>query len=232
MSSKPPSPTTQIPLPSSDFDPGPSPSSSSSSPPPSNTTTTTTTTTTAPNTDPDCPFCHIAATYPPYDPAQPPPPTSSLLSPDATFPQPATFIILSTPHLIAFLDIMPLSQGHVLLCPRSHRPKLTDVHPSEAAELGRYLRVLSAAVSKATGVADWNVVQNNGAAAAQVVPHMHFHVIPRPELRDKKSERFTSTMFGRGQRDELDEEEGVELAERIRRAVAEMVRGDGEGAKL
>jgi diadenosine tetraphosphate (Ap4A) HIT family hydrolase len=84
-------------------------------------------------------------------------------------------------------------------------------------------------VVRATGVGDWNVVQNNGAAAAQVVPHMHFHVIPRPELRDKRSERFTATMFGRGPRDELDEEEAGELAERVRRAVAEVVRADERG---
>ncbi|KAH6856185.1 HIT-like domain-containing protein [Chaetomium sp. MPI-CAGE-AT-0009] len=183
----------------------------------------------------DCPFCHISAVFRPYNPANPPPPTSALLNPELTSPQASAFVVLSTPHLVAFLDIMPLSTGHVLLCPRPHRPKLSDVSPAESAELGRYLRILSAAVVRATGVADWNVVQNNGAAAAQVVPHMHFHVIPRPELRDKRSERFTATMFGRGQRDELDEEEAVELAERVRRAVAEIVWEDADtdgGAKL
>ncbi|KAK4150773.1 Hit family protein 1 [Chaetomidium leptoderma] len=178
------------------------------------------------DSDSDCPFCHISSVFPAYNPADPPAPTSSVINPDLTSPQPATFIILSTPHLVAFLDIMPLSLGHILLCPRPHRPKLTDASPAESAELGRYLRILSAAVVRATGVGDWNVVQNNGAAAAQVVPHMHFHVIPRPELRDKRSERFTATMFGRGQRDELDEEEAGELAERVRRAVAEVVRAD------
>ncbi|VBB84398.1 Putative protein of unknown function [Podospora comata] len=123
---------------------------------------------------------------------------------------------------------MPLSVGHLLLCPRAHRPKLTDVTPAESAELGKYLRILSTAVSKATGIKDWNVVQNNGAAAAQVVPHCHFHVIPRPELRDKRNERFTSTMFGRGQRDELDEEEGEKLAGEIREMVRVVVRDDEE----
>lgn len=54
-------------------------------------------------------------------------------------------------------------------------------------------------------------------------------MIPRPELRDRRSERFTATMFGRGQRDELDEDEAGELAERVRRAVAEVLMADGEG---
>ena len=212
MAPKTPSSPSHPPLPSpSSFDPGLPP---------------------ATDTEADCPFCGISAVFPPYNPADPPPATSPLLNPDLTAPHPSTFIILSTPHLVAFLDIMPLSIGHVLLCPRPHRPKLTDVSPAESAELGRYLRILSAAVVRATGVGDWNVVQNNGAAAAQVVPHMHFHVIPRPELRDKRSERFTSTMFGRGQRDDLDEEEAGELAERIRKAVAEVVREDEEKAKL
>lgn len=179
-----------------------------------------------------CPFCRIAATYPPYDPSDPPPPTSPIVDPDATSPDPATFVVLSTPRLIAFLDIMPLSAGHVLLCPRAHRPKLTDAMPAEAAEAGRFLRVLSAAVARATGVGDWNVVQNNGAAAAQVVPHMHFHVIPRPELRDRGRERFTATMFGRGQREDLDEEEAASLAGEIRAAVAEVLMAEEGGPKL
>lgn len=186
----------------------------------------------SPSDPSSCPFCRIAATYPPYDPSDPPPPTSPIIDPDATSPDPATFVVLSTPRLIAFLDIMPLSTGHVLLCPRAHRPKLTDATSAEAAEAGRFLRVLSAAVARATGVGDWNVVQNNGAAAAQVVPHMHFHVIPRPELRDRGRERFTATMFGRGQREDLDEEEAASLAGEIRAAVAEVLMVEEGGPKL
>ncbi|KAK4450798.1 HIT domain-containing protein [Podospora aff. communis PSN243] len=177
------------------------------------------------NSDASCPFCHIAITYPPFSPLSPPPSSSPVVSPTLTSPSPQTFVVLSTPLLIAFLDIMPLSPGHLLLCPRSHAPKLTDASASEARELGYYLRILSGAVARATGVKDWNVVQNNGMAAAQVVEHMHFHVIPRPGLRAK--ERFTSTMFGRGQREELDDEEGEELAGRIRECVAEVLKEEG-----
>ncbi|KAK0637015.1 HIT-like domain-containing protein [Bombardia bombarda] len=175
-----------------------------------------------------CPFCQIASVYTPYNPADPPSSDADLLNPEAGAPSPATFVVLSTPLLVGFLDIMPLSTGHVLLCTRRHRPKLTDASAAESLELGRYLRVLSAAVARATGVHDWNVVQNNGAAAAQVVPHMHFHVIPRPELRSKGPERFTSTMFGRGMREDLDEEEAAPLAERIREVVAEVMHEEAE----
>lgn len=73
------------------------------------------------------------------------------------------------------------------------------------------------------------MVQNNGAAAAQVVPHVHYHLIPRPEIRasGRMSESFT--MFGRGTRQDLDEDEAENLAAEIRRQVALVVREDGEG---
>ncbi|KAL6868740.1 hypothetical protein ACO1O0_000057 [Amphichorda felina] len=168
-----------------------------------------------------CPFCAIAAAHVPFPPSSPP----SSLPPDLTTP--ASFVVLSTPSLIAFLDILPLSRGHVLVCPRAHRPKLTDATPAEARRLGAAVRVLSAALMRATGVGDWNVVQNNGAAAAQVVPHVHYHLIPRPEIRasGRMSESFT--MFGRGRREELDDDEAVELAAEVRRQVAAVMREEG-----
>lgn len=72
------------------------------------------------------------------------------------------------------------------------------------------------------------MVQNNGVRAAQVVPHVHFHFIPRyPEGRrppSKKSKENTFEikswkMFGRGQREELDDEEALVLAQKIREAL-------------
>ncbi|KAG5996248.1 hypothetical protein E4U52_006965 [Claviceps spartinae] len=170
----------------------------------------------------DCPFCAIAAVHIPYDPFHPP------LTVDPTLTSPSSFIVLSTPLLIAFLDIMPLSHGHLLLCPRAHRPKLTDATRQESLQLGDSVRILSAALARATGVEDWNVLQNNGAAAAQVVPHMHYHVIPRPEIRARGKGHESFTMFGRGQRGDLDEDEAVVLAGRIREEVARVMREEEE----
>ncbi|RDA85721.1 hypothetical protein CP532_0736 [Ophiocordyceps camponoti-leonardi (nom. inval.)] len=169
------------------------------------------------STDPTCPFCAIAAAYAPWDALHPPRRVSTTLT------SPASYVVLSTTALVAFLDIMPLSRGHLLVCPRVHRPKLTDASPSEARELGAYVRVLSAALTRATGVADWNVVQNNGAAAAQVVPHMHFHLIPRPEIRASGRVCESFTMFGKGMREELDDDDAEVLAEALRRHVTDVL---------
>ncbi|KAI0970024.1 HIT domain-containing protein [Xylaria arbuscula] len=180
--------------------------------------------------DNSCPFCNIAQTYPSFPPEQPPPPSSPELDPFKLVP--ASFVVLSTPMLMAFLDIMPLSRGHLLLCPRSHKPKLSDVSPEEAAELGSYLRILSNALSRTTGVYDWNVVQNNGAAAAQVVNHVHYHLIPRPEIRASGKFRESFTMFGRGQREDLDDDEAVELAAQLRANIAAVLEEEARKAKL
>ena len=81
--------------------------------------------------------------------------------------------------MIAFLDIAPVSRGHVLVVPKEERERLHELSPDSAAALGRALQRVAAAVVRATGAADYNVLQNNGAAAHQAVMHVHFHVIPK-----------------------------------------------------
>lgn len=59
------------------------------------------------------------------------------------------------------------------------------------------------------------------------MPHCHIHIIPRPSLTAAEKHR-SFTMFGRGQRSELDDEEAADLARRLRAEVArEMERIDG-----
>jgi hypothetical protein len=81
-------------------------------------------------------------------------------------PHGSTFPLLSTPLTVAFLDIAPLSRGHVLICPREHRLKATDLTGGEAAAIGFLLPVLSRCIMQALGgmteSASWNVIQANG----------------------------------------------------------------------
>jgi diadenosine tetraphosphate (Ap4A) HIT family hydrolase len=70
-----------------------------------------------------------------------------------------------------------------------------------------------------------------GAAAAQIVPHVHFHIIPRPALTPELRNR-SFTMFGRGQRSELDEDEAAVLAEKLRAELkVELARDAGASEK-
>ncbi|KAL4787257.1 HIT-like domain-containing protein [Aspergillus varians] len=187
-----------------------------------------------------CAFCKIAAAHPPVAPSTF---DSDSKSPHSSTPDPNedghAFLILSTKHVLAFLDIMPLTQGHVLVVPRNHHEKLGEVGVRVSRELGTWLPIISRAVmrtvfgesidedpySDSNGSTDpswnWNVVQNNGAGAAQVVPHVHFHIVPRPPLgQASTSAKMSFVMFGRGQREDLDDEEAENLARVLRGEIA------------
>jgi histidine triad (HIT) family protein len=82
-------------------------------------------------------------------------------------------------HVLAFLDIGPLSEGHTLLIPKERKAQLHQLSDESAAAIGRVLPRLCRAVMRATGATAYNVLQNNGAEAHQVVMHVHFHIIPK-----------------------------------------------------
>lgn len=81
-------------------------------------------------------------------------------------------------HVLAFLDINPVSVGHTLVIPKEPRATLGELSDESAAAIGRVLPRICRAVCSATGARDYNVLQNNGASAHQAVFHVHFHVIP------------------------------------------------------
>ena len=81
-------------------------------------------------------------------------------------------------HVLAFLDVNPLSRGHTLVVPREPAETLDQLSAEAAAALGRVLPRISRAVLAATGARAYNVLQNNGAEAHQAVLHVHFHIIP------------------------------------------------------
>lgn len=82
-------------------------------------------------------------------------------------------------HVLAFLDINPLSPGHTLVIPKERKAQLHQLSDESAAAIGRVLPRLCRAVMQATGATAYNVLQNNGSAAHQEVMHVHFHIIPK-----------------------------------------------------
>jgi histidine triad (HIT) family protein len=109
-------------------------------------------------------------------------------------------------HVLAFLDIGPLSLGHTLVIPKEAAETLDKLSDDAAAAIGRVLPRIARAVMKATGASAYNVLQNNGSAAHQAVFHVHFHIIPK--LGDAGlGIGWKSTAF--------DHAKGAELAKRI-----------------
>lgn len=80
---------------------------------------------------------------------------------------------------VSFLDIAPVNPGHALVITKNHYASLTDIPAQELQALAEHVQRVARAVVAATGAEGYNVLLNNGACAGQVVPHAHFHVIPR-----------------------------------------------------
>ena len=115
--------------------------------------------------DPSCIFCKIAA---------------------GTAP---SYLIYEDDAAVAFLDLAPIRQGHTLVIPRSHVPDvMSDGGAQALIDVGPAIHHVSRRlidVFKADGI---NLLQCNGAAAGQVVFHLHVHLVPgyegdRPMVR-------------------------------------------------
>ena len=115
-------------------------------------------------------------------------------------------------HVLAFLDIGPLSEGHTLVIPKERAAYLHELSEDSAAAIGRVLPRIASAILQATGADAYNVLQNNGASAHQAVMHVHFHIIP------KAGGRGLSIGWNPGS---LSDEE----AERVRTAIRQELQG-------
>ncbi len=115
--------------------------------------------------------------------------------------------------VLAFLDISPLSLGHTLVIPREPARTLDALSDESAAALGRVLPRICRAVIAVTGVREYNVLENNGTGAHQAVPHVHFHVIPKPSQSEGLGLEWRAQT--------LDSATGADLAARLRQALGQ-----------
>lgn len=82
---------------------------------------------------------------------------------------------------LAFMDIMPRADGHVLVIPKAPARNLLDVDPAVLAAMAPALTKLAKAVVKATGADGLTMQQFSEPAGGQVVFHLHIHLLPRRE---------------------------------------------------
>ena len=81
--------------------------------------------------------------------------------------------------VLSFLDINPISDGHTLVIPRQHFERLHDCPSDILGQIGSRLGKIAKAVAVGMNSDGYNLLCNNGAAAGQLVGHLHFHIIPR-----------------------------------------------------
>ncbi|MFH1730237.1 MAG: HIT family protein [Planctomycetota bacterium] len=105
--------------------------------------------------DPDCIFCKIVAGEIPSEK------------------------VFENDHVLAFMDINPTSRGHTLVIPKDHSENLVSTDVNMLLQVTAALPKIAAAAVKAVGAQGFNVLQSNSPCAGQVVPHIHFHIVPR-----------------------------------------------------
>ena len=89
--------------------------------------------------------------------------------------------VYETDRVLAFMDVMPRGDGHVLVIPKAKARNLLDVEPDELAELAKAVQIVGKAAKTALSADGLTIQQFNESAGGQVVFHIHFHVIPRFE---------------------------------------------------
>ena len=113
--------------------------------------------------------------------------------------------------VLAFMDIMPQSEGHTLVVPKVAGENLVDTPLASVTAAVAVVQRIAKAAPRAFGCPGVMVAQFNGAAAGQTVYHLHFHVIPR----------WLDRPFGMHARDRADPADLEAAAAKLRRALAD-----------
>jgi len=114
---------------------------------------------------------------------------------------------------LAFMDVSPIVNGHTLVVPKTHYDPITETPLDVLGKLIAVVQKVCRAQFEGLGADGINVTQANGKRAGQIIPHVHFHVIPRFE-NDEHSWNWTPRKY-----DSQEEMNGV--AERIRLSLKE-----------
>ena len=92
--------------------------------------------------------------------------------------QPAAQVYQDSNFLV-IMDKYPINFGHTLIVPTKHYDNLLQMPLAEVGKLYSLVPAVAKAVVSAVKADGFNVGQNNGIAANQIVPHVHVHIVPR-----------------------------------------------------
>ncbi len=89
------------------------------------------------------------------------------------------FKIYENDKVLAFLDIMPVNKGHVLVIPKEHKETISDLSEDIFKEMMAITQKIAKAIIKGVNADGFNININNKEAAGQVIMHAHLHIVPR-----------------------------------------------------
>jgi histidine triad (HIT) family protein len=89
--------------------------------------------------------------------------------------------VLNEDKVFAFMDINPASRGHMLVVPKNHSENIFEIPEGDLLAVISAVKRCAGAVKEALGAEGITVLQLNGRASDQLVPHLHVHIMPRWE---------------------------------------------------
>ena len=106
-------------------------------------------------------------------------------------------------HTVAFLDISPATKkgGHVLVIPKKHYEIITDIPDKDLETLIRIVKKISKSLLEI--YPGLNIIQNNRRIAGQIVPHVHFHLIPRYDGDDITINYWKTYQYKKGEAERI-----------------------------
>ncbi len=102
---------------------------------------------------------------------------------------------------LAFLDIMPNNHGHTLVIPKDHHQNIEEVPEELLSKTILVVKKVGKSIKDNLGVKGYNVCENNDPIAGQVVPHLHFHIVPRKD--DDNFESWPQVPYPGGKAEEV-----------------------------
>jgi len=94
-------------------------------------------------------------------------------------------VVYENEYVIAFLDIFPISKGHLIIAPKSHYQSIEDIPEDDLVEVFKIVKMYAKLLHEKLNIDGYNILQNNFRAAGQVIDHFHVHIIPRSINDDK-----------------------------------------------
>ena len=89
------------------------------------------------------------------------------------------YTVYEDENVLAFLDIHPCAKGHTVVVPKKHFADLSEMSAVDWQDMSGGLANVFSKIQKVLNPDGMNLGINNGQAAGQAVPHVHWHLIPR-----------------------------------------------------
>lgn len=115
-------------------------------------------------------------------------------------------IIYQDGDTFAFLDIKPINKGHTLVIPKKHYENIYEIPEDILKKVILTTQKIAKSIKEVLKPNGMNITLNNESAAGQVVPHLHFHIMPR----------YNGDGYQLWEGSEYKKDEGEEISSKIR----------------